>query len=262
MIKSKMSLNHSVTNAVNEIIKKYIQQISTKYDLNPDDLLEEWGDIGSSTTVVKTPSKKTTVTHTPPSLTDNTELDQNTLTQYKKPELQEMCRQRALKCTGTKDQLIGFLLGKEITPSESKKTDVTKKVVATPVAKKLTSSVPTVAIRRNQHGNHEHPDTRLVFDKKTKKAIGKQNEDGSIEDLTSEDIDTCNKWKFQYTIPSNLDKKTKLTDVKVDELEDDEILESDEEELPIEEEEIAEEELLEEEDEEFDEEEYEDEDYE
>ena len=188
-------------------------------------------------------------------------MDETTLSQYKKPELQALCRQKALKCTGTKEQLIGYLLEKNTIASDktpSKKEAPVKKTievknVSTPVAKKLTSSIPTVAIRRNQHGNHEHPDTSLVFDKKTKKAIGKQNEDGTIDDLTLEDIDVCNQWKFQYVLPSNLDKKTELKDVKVEELdyEDDEMLESDEE--------VLEEELLEDEIEE-EEEEYEDDD--
>jgi hypothetical protein len=262
MIKSKMSLNQTVTKAVNEVINTFIKNIATKYNLDPNELLAEWEDNSTSTKVNKQPVKKSPLTDIP-SANDN--IDQNTLSQYKKPELQALCRQRSLKCTGTKEQLIGFLIGKDVTLSEkptTKKEETAKqKVVSTPVAKKLTSSIPTVAIRRNQHGNHEHPDTSLVFDKKTKKAIGKQNEDGTVEDLTEDDIDICNQWKFSYILPDNLDKKTKLTDVKVEELEDDEILESDEEEeeeeVPLEEE-LAEDELID--DEEEYEDEYEDED--
>jgi len=250
MIKSKMSLNQSVFKAVNEIINDFIKKIATKYDLDPNELLSVWDN-----KEVKNTDKKI---DTLPSDTD--------FSQYKKTDLQAMCRQRALKCTGTKEQLISYLLGgKETTTAKetsNKKMDVSKKVEATPVAKKLVSSIPTVAIRRNKYGNHEHPDTNFVFDKKTKKAIGKQKDDGTIEDLTEDDIDLCNQWKFQYVISENLDKKTKLTDVKVDEL-DDEILESDddvedEEEIPLEEE-IVEDELLED-DEEYEEEEYEEED--
>ena len=235
MIKSKMSLNQAVTKALNEAVNNFIKQISIKYDLNPDDLLSEWNGT--------TPTKAKTKICSDKTESDN--IDEATLSQYKKAELQDLCRQKALKCTGTKEQLISFLLGKNET-STVKKAEVTKKIVTpvvTPVVKKLTSSIPTVAIRRNQHGNHEHPDTSFVFDKKTKKAIGKQNEDGTIDDLTLEDIDICNQWKFQYVLPENLDKKTELKDVKVDELdyEDDEVLESDEE--------VLEEELVEEEEE-------------
>ena len=260
MIKSKMSLNQSVTKAVNEIINDFIKKIAIKYDLDTNELLSVWDN-----KEVKNTDKKIDIL---PSDTD--------FSQYKKTDLQAICRQRSLKCTGTKEQLISFLLGGKETPNKetpnketpnketpNKKMDVSKKVASTPVAKKLVSSIPTVAIRRNKYGNHEHPDTNFVFDKKTKKAIGKQKDDGTIEDLTEDDIDLCNQWKFQYVISDNLDKKTKLTDVKVDEL-DDEILESDddvevedEEEIPLEEE-IVEDELLED-DEEYEEEEYEEE---
>ena len=237
-----MSLNQTVTKALNEAINNFIKQISIKYDLNSDDLLSEWNG-GSSPTKAKTKPKTISSDKT-----ESNNMDETTLSQYKKSELQDLCRQKALKCTGTKEQLIGFLLGKN-EASSVKKTEDTKKIVTPPVVKKLTSSIPTVAIRRNQHGNHEHPDTSFVFDKKTKKAIGKQNEDGTIDDLTLEDIDICNQWKFQYVLPENLDKKTELKDVKVDELdyEDDEVLESDEE--------VLEEELVEDEDEEEEEEE-------
>lgn len=245
-----MSLNQSVSKAVNEIINDFIKKIASKYDLDPNELLSVWDNKD-----VKNTDKKI---DTLPSDTD--------FSQYKKTDLQAICRQRSLKCTGTKEQLISYLLGGKETATaketSNKKTDVSKKVEATPVAKKLVSSIPTVAIRRNKYGNHEHPDTNFVFDKKTKKAIGKQKDDGTIEDLTEDDIDLCNQWKFQYVISENLDKKTKLTDVKVDEL-DDEVLESDddvedEEEIPLEEE-IVEDELLED-DEEYEEEEYEEED--
>lgn len=245
-----MSLNQTVTKAVNEVINNFIQQISSKYDLDPNDLLQMWDCNSNLTKVVQ---KKSVVTDIP------SDIDENALLQYKKPEIQAICRQRGLKCTGTKEQLIALLLSKDTKlPVKkevvSKKTEPIKKVPSTPVAQKLVSSIPTVAIRRNQHGNHEHPETSFVFDKKTKKAIGKQNEDGTIEDLTSEDIDICNQWKFQYVLPNNLDKKTNLNDVKVDELDyedEEEVLESDEEEAVIDEEELVQEEDFEDEEEEY-----------
>jgi hypothetical protein len=198
------------------------------------------------------------------------DIDENSLLQYKKPEIQAICRQRGLKCTGTKEQLVALLLSKDgssaklpVKKEVAKKAEPVKKVHSTPVAQKLVSSIPSVAIRRNQHGNHEHPETSFVFDKKTKKAMGKQNEDGTINDLTPEDIDICNQWKFQYVLPDNLDKKTKLNDEKVDELdyEDEEVLDSDEEQDECEEALIDEEELVQE-DEDFEEEEYEEDDVE
>ena len=44
----------------------------------------------------------------------------------------------------------------------------------------------------------------LYFSKLDKKVIGKQNEDGTIRELNKNDIEICNKFKFKYIIPENL----------------------------------------------------------
>ena len=118
----------------------------------------------------------------------------------------------------------------------------------------MKTNIPTIAIRKNQFGNHEDPNTSFVFDRKTKKVIGKQNDDGTIQDLSKEDINICNKNKYEYILPFNLDKQSKLDDEKVEELDDDEELDEDN---------VLEEELFEEVDDEDElEDELEDEEYE
>ena len=106
------------------------------------------------------------------------------------------------------------------------------------------SKTSTIPIRRNQFNNHEHPETCLVFCVKTKKVIGKQQDDGSVSQLTTDDIENCHKFKFEYFVPENLDNKTKLDDEKVEELEEEE---EDDEEIIESEDDIDEEELIEEE---------------
>jgi hypothetical protein len=71
----------------------------------------------------------------------------------------------------------------------------------------------------------------LVFNTKTKRVIGHQEEDGSVSELCDEDIENCKKFKFQYDTPQNLDKKASLGGVKVQELEDDEDVDNVEEEV-------------------------------
>ncbi len=119
----------------------------------------------------------------------------------------------------------------------------TSKPTPPPIIKKLMSAQPCLAIRRNQHGNHEHPESGLVFNSKTKKVIGKQMDDGTVADLTTEDINLCNKYKFDFILPENLDANTTLDDEQVDEL-DEEDIESDDD---IEEEELLEDDDIEEE---------------
>jgi len=59
--------------------------------------------------------------------------------------------------------------------------------------------------------NFEHKETSFVFNEKTKKVVGKQNPDGTITPLTVEDINMCNKFKFEYQIPFNLQEQDKFT---------------------------------------------------
>ena len=91
-----------------------------------------------------------------------------------------------------------------------------------------------------------HEETSLVFNNKTQKVYGKQNPDGTVSDLTPEDINLCNKYKFSYYIPDNLDKKSNMKDVELKELDDEDELEEEvEEEYDEYEEEEEEEEIYE-----------------
>ena len=250
-----MSLKQTLEKTIENAIDKYAKVIADTYNLDKKKLLALWDDSEKSSvqTSVQTSEEKFE------------ELDPVYLIKCKKPELKALCKMRGVRCTGTKAQLIGYLQGKVhvSTPKKAKKDskkeakkDAKKEAK---VVKKLNKKIPIIAIRKNKHGNHEHPETRLVFDNKLKKVIGVQQDDGGIAPLTVEDIDLCNKFKFSFALPENLDSN-KLDDETVDELEDEELDEVEEEEL--EEEELEEEELEEEEleEEELEEEEFTDED--
>ncbi len=147
----------------------------------------------------------------------------------KKPEIQAMCKARGLKCTGTKEDLMKSLLsGAPVDKTPAATSKPKSKVVATPtVIKNITASIPIITIKKNKYGNHEHAETSFVFNGKTKEVIGKQNDNGTVDDLTKDDIDICNQYKFPFILPSNLDKKTRLEEEEVEELDDDdEIIES------------------------------------
>ena len=61
-----------------------------------------------------------------------------------------------------------------------------------------------VVISKNQFGNYVHEPSQLVFNRSDKVVIGKQLPGGEIIQLTLEDIDICNKHKFEYQLPDNL----------------------------------------------------------
>jgi len=221
-----MSLDQAVIKVVNDIIQLYISRVSEKFELDQNELLSLWS-----------------VNTAPPSVnSENAQLEK-----LGKPELVELCKAKGIRHTGTKLVLIARLSGEEEKVSVASKKKVV--VSSAPVIKKLVAKIPNVPIRRNQFGNYEHAETAFIVDRNTQKVTGKQTENGDIEPLTSEDINICNKYKFSYELPENLDRKTRFEDVQVEEL--------DEEDEEFEEEEFEEEEEEEEEFEEEFEEEYE-----
>ena len=216
-----MSLSQALIQNIETVIKFYVESVSEKYNLDKNELLELW--TGSN----KSLSQKTAV-----ETIDMNDLSVERLHKCNKAELIALCKSKGHKCTGTKENLIDRLLGKENTSVskkpekniETKEKAVVKKVERTSgntdVIKKLTADIPVIPIRRNVHGNLEHPETSLVFDRKTETVVGKQEDDGTISELTDEDIESCKRFKFKYKIPDNLDKKDSLQNIKIKELDD------------------------------------------
>lgn len=232
-----MSFSQTITNSINSTVFQFIDSVATKFNLEKTELQLLWNNQTPTQVTITKPQKTTT--------SNNQELSS-----MLKPELISLCKSKGLKTTGTKQELIDRLSQQtdaqvSITPkpalvqttiTKPKTTEKQESVVA-PVAKALTTNTQ-ILIRRNQFGNHEHPETSLVFDNQTKKVIGKQNENGKIDELTPEDIDVCNQYKFDYVLPGNLNKKDAIKDVKIKELDEEE------------EEEVEEEMLIEDDDEE------------
>ena len=69
----------------------------------------------------------------------------------------------------------------------------------------IDSSTIILRIKKNQYGNYTHEESSMVFDQNTKRVIGVQLENGNIRTLNRNDIETCQKYKFQYDLPVSLD---------------------------------------------------------
>lgn len=255
-----MSFQHSLQlqNTIDKVISDFCLDIHRKHPtISHKELLAIWS--GSSGSVAsETPSVASEpLEKEEEKKVENDELSFENLIKYTKPELSALCKKYGQKCSGNKEQLKDRLTsvrdakkeGKEV-PTTKKKASKTKKTKAPkhPVIEKIAKNNETLNLRKNEHGNICHPSTNLVFEEKI--AVGTQNDDGSVDPLTEEDIENCKKFKFQYQIPDNLDQNT-LDDEEVEELDEEDLTEIEEEE-DIEEEELieSEEEL---EDEEFDE---------
>lgn len=198
-----MSTKSMISDAVSKAVTDYIEEISKTFDLDKKQLVDMW-----SANTSKLVEPIATV-----------QCDMN-LAKCTASVLKEMCKEKGVRCTGTKAELICYLsnipvpekpkrVKKPKSPSDVK---ITKAVEAKKdtIIKKIVQNIPTISIHKNQYGNFEHAETSFVFNKQ-KKVIGKQN--GKIvEDLSSEDINLCNKFKFSYILPDNLDKKTSSVD--------------------------------------------------
>jgi hypothetical protein len=231
-----MALNNTLMKSIDSIINEYISRISTKYTLDKDSLRNIWDGKEQTQETKNTDS----VTHVTNTLTkepiQNTALpDSDTLMKCNKNELMALCKTNGHKWTGTKILLLSRLLGKDNLPDETQKTKTTTKTKDEksnlPVIKKIIAKMPTVSISRNQFDNYEHPESHLLFNQSTQLVIGKQNDNGNIDTLTDEDINTCKKYKFKYVTPENLDSKCNLEDVTVEELDVEDDIPEDEEEL-------------------------------
>jgi len=172
-------------------MEHFLKRIATKHNLNNDELISEWKQFDELNT---------------------------SYNKMKKPELVQLCVDKGYKSSGSKPELITYLIDevKEGEKPAKKVTKTTPKSAATTaptqadVLKKIIAASPVIVIRRNEHGNHEHPDSGFIFNPTTKKVIGKQEDDGTVSVITKSDIDMCNKYNFDYEIPESLDKTSSL----------------------------------------------------
>jgi hypothetical protein len=226
---SETSFKLKVEQSFNNIFFNYIQQISLKYKIPRNELLHLWNgnvekkDDGNVEKKDDGNVEKKDDGNVEKKDDGNVEkkddgIDPEKILKASKAELVAMCKKEGKKCSGTKTELISRLVSKS---NEKKKKNKKKELKTPPVIKKINASIPAIQIRKNKFGNYEHVDTGLIFNKHTKKVIGKQHSDGQIIELSHSDIDLCNKYKFSYNLPENLNKKSSLDDIQIDDLDSD-----------------------------------------
>lgn len=176
-------MEQEITRIVSGYISKIFEAIVVKYPMiSLNDLNEIYNQAsdGALRTTKKAPVKKAS-----PSLKS-----------CSKDDLVKLCKTKNLKTTGTKDELIKRLSGDEYPI----------------VVQKLQQYCSPIRVKKNTYGHREHAPTKLVFND-DRMVFGVQKDDGSVGELTPELIDECNKYKFRYKLPLNLD-----TNVKSDEI--------------------------------------------
>jgi hypothetical protein len=229
-----MSLNHKLDN----LIKEFCKNLSITYDLPEEDLYGIWKgekvkSNGSPAAPTSAPVPKNEVKENP-----DTEITKEKIMVATKDMLAAMCKKKGLKMSGKKEELVSRLLdslSSSSATSTKASSNSNSKKDESPVVKAAKASIGELAIRRNKHGNFEHMQTGLVFNTE-KQVYGKQLDSGEVKALTSEDIETCKKYKFPFKLPDNLNVNKSLDDIKVDEIEEEEELDDEDIEEDVEEE--------------------------
>jgi hypothetical protein len=143
-----------------------------------------------------------------------------------KKDLILLCKEKKTKCTGTKEELIGFLNKSNgvVFTKQASISNNQPKISFSPDNKKkkiIKQDQKILKLSKNEHGNYMHNETNLIFDKTTQRVIGKQNGD-KIDKINVDDIEKCKSYNFDYDIPFNLDssKEEYLIEKKEDDDED------------------------------------------
>lgn len=100
---------------------------------------------------------------------------------------------------------------KEQAPKAEVKTIVKKKDPDAPlipntdnIKKLISERTGNISVKKNKWGRYEHEASHLILDPISKEAINKQNPDGTLSELTRDDIDLAKTLGFKVRIPSNL----------------------------------------------------------
>jgi len=135
-------------------------------------------------------------------------------TEYEKmkvADLKAICKKMGISGPlGTKASIIAKILGESDSPVHKKK-DTTEKVKPqkVPVIKPTPKVIEfiqqdVIDLVVDNFGHTIHEESGLIFDT-SNKVIGRSAPDGSIMRLDKKDIETCNKYNFEYAIHSDFE---------------------------------------------------------
>lgn len=157
-------------------IQTFIHAVSVQYTIDEDDLTALW---------------KTT-----------NPIDYST---FKLHTLQEMCRSKGLKVTGTKKDLVERLKNPPAVQSKEAQTKKQKKgvvkVESTSIIHKLMSQT-TRQVKRNAFDQYVDEETQYVFNELSMSVTGHRQPDGTVTELTPSQMRDCWERGFSFRVPN------------------------------------------------------------
>ena len=180
--------------SVDNLIRNFISDVSSKFNISKEDLNNMWDkkDNKDNKIVNKEGEDVREV--------DDMEKYKN----MKKNDLVKICNELKISKSGKKEELINRIIKKQ-----NRKDNIIDK---------LNLSLNSIVIKKNEYNNYVHIPTSFVFNKDTKCVIGKEIEEGQIVQLNKNDINICNKYKFKYNIPDDLNNDGNESEDDIDDI--------------------------------------------
>ena len=239
------NFNLLLTQAINSNIESFVKVIAEKYKLKSSELIDLWYGKSTSQDVEfesdsEQEEKKSSRSSAPASVESK---KSNSGCQYKSTKGKNegaLCGSKVCSESST-----GLYCKKHIKQEQkSPKKEATKSSVAVkksvPVQKeeiKVTTEhvqkkITNFGVSKNNFGNYWNEQSGLVFDKVTKQAIGKQQQNGDVISLTKQDIEFCKMHNITYKLPTNIVSSDKsINDEDEESIDDDEDEDYDEDEI-------------------------------
>ena len=237
---------------IESTIEDYAKAISSKFNIKYSDLMNIWNGkndepvkIVSSSTLSKSDidfesdseeeETKTTSKESKSKPTREVKKDETSLESLKKKAKELGIPGISKFKASNKDELLELInnaeKGNPATKGKAQKSPPKKPVVKEEpkvsteyIQKKITS----FSVSKNKFGNYWNESSGLVFDKETRQAVGKQQENGDVIGLTKQDIEFCKNNNISFKLPSNIISEEKESKSNSD---DEESIDDDEDEL-------------------------------
>ena len=97
---------------------------------------------------------------------------------------------------------------KDAAQKDSSKNAKTKVKAPLKIDELIESRTEHLQIDKNKWGNYQHTPTGLLYDPKSETIYGKQLQDGSIAELSLDDIEICKSFRVGYQLPQKLGEVT------------------------------------------------------
>lgn len=211
------NLSKNLCNVVSQAVSDYNKALSEKYNIPINELQEVWNNNVGGELKKKPKSKEKSETK---------EEEKSSLCSYvftKGDKEGKSCTSKV--STGSTTCKKHSEQKEKPTKSKKETTKKTEKSETSESSSTLKSKQKKLVIKRNKDGLFEHQPTGFVIDEKSKEVYGKYV-NGSVIELTVEDLELCKKYDLNARIPKNL-KNDKSNE---DEEEEEECEDEDEEE--------------------------------